>query len=322
MKTIFITLLLFVLVASVSSCSPGQVFEPTSTPSPIIPATLTPTQTDTPTTEPTITATPKPTPSDFWQLSPDGHVYYNESELYGGLFTINKEHPEYVEAFWEKMVSGLWNLNYISENNRFLSQFPTSDSLLKYLKNGGGPVSNLWIPVIYPNAKQEFYFEATMVPVEGKVDLSKIEISIYKPTKDEIYTASPSYASGTKFISIGGMFNRLLVEETDNDSENILRFTFRRDILADTQYTIPGEGSYTFYALTGQKSGQENLLAVSQLLNCWLYTAQMPKVFPDDGALGWMKTYSPPLLNVNSYAPTSQQRMEFANIEGSPLMVR
>jgi hypothetical protein len=168
-------------------------------------------------------------------------------------------------------------------------------------------------------------FQAAMVPVDGKINLSQIAIGIYKPTKDEIYKASASYASGTKFISFEGMSNRVLIEEINSiGSENIIKFTFRRDILADTLYSTP-YGDYTYLALSDQKTGEENWLAVSQMLNAWLFEMQMPKVMTqpfNTGSVAWMKSETPPVLNTHVHCSDPQQRQEFANIEGSPLMVR
>ncbi len=197
-----------------------------------IPPTPTVLSTNTPvptfTTVPTVTPTEKAPASTEWQLSPDGHIYYKESELYGGMFTINKEHPEWVEQYWEDTIRGLWNLNYVSENTAFLSKFPIDDSLIYYLKSGGGPINNLWIPEIYPDRRGEYFNEATMVPTNKMVDLSQIALSIYKPTREEIYKYSPSYTTGTKYVSYMGAKAEVMIEELEMNGTYILKTYFQK----------------------------------------------------------------------------------------------
>lgn len=264
---------------------------------------------------------------DIWQLSPDGHIYYNEKELYDGLFTINKEHPEWVEKYWEDTIRGLWNLNNVSDNQAFINQFPTDDKLVDYLKNGGGPVSNLWIPVIYPNSKRQFLRQATMIPASGKIDLSKIAIAIYKPTTEEIYKYSPSYASGTKYISYSGAAGEVLIEEINMGNTTILKITHRRDLLVDAlrmPFVKLGESGSAkeFYMLSisPDKKNEENLLAATQLLKYWNRQALMRSV--DGWAEAYWTYYNPPVLGVNTIKPTYQECVDITTIEGSPIALR
>lgn len=282
-------------------------------------------------TPPTETATPIPTETptpeatreaeDRWQTSPDGHIVYNEAQLYGGMFTIDTEHPEFTEKYWEDLVRGLWNLNSIGRNTAFLSQFPTADSLVEYLQDGGGPVNNLWIPVIYPNARRQFWMQATLEPVEGRVDLSRIAIAIYKPTRDEIYHYSPSYATGTRYISFFGAGGEVMIEKTVIDGNEILQFTFRRDLLFDSVGTSYRGDEYTILALSDEKTDEENLLAATQLIRFWVLKMQLPEVF-DNGGEAWRTIYDPPLLNILSYLPAFHQFQAITTLDGTPLRVR
>jgi len=62
-KTVISILLFFIFIATLSSCNPKQVLEPTHTTSPIITVTVIPTQTDIPTPEPTVIPEATSTPS-------------------------------------------------------------------------------------------------------------------------------------------------------------------------------------------------------------------------------------------------------------------
>ena len=98
---------LFLLISLNACASGGTTFmistsTVTDTLSPTNKPTILPTETPTI----TLTSTPaeKPTAQDIWLVSPDGHIAYNESQLYGGLFTIDTEHPEYAQKYWEGLV--------------------------------------------------------------------------------------------------------------------------------------------------------------------------------------------------------------------------
>ena len=311
------------LVTPENTSLPSSTNTPRSTETPTQPPepTHTPTPTETPTVTPTETRIPA---ENVWQLSPDGHVYYNEAELYGGLFTINKEHPEWVEKYWEDTVRGLWNLNLVGENTAFLSQFPSADSLVDYVKNGGGPVSNLWKPVKFPDGRRQYWWAGTLVPTDSGVDLSNIAIAIYKPTRDEMYKWSPSYYR-TNFYPIYGAGNQFLIEEINVEGKNILRFTFRSDILMDD--VIPeGSGLQILrLALTEDKSPEENLKAASQLVRSIPFQMLICK----DRADGSVGAWAPPLnsrelgvLNIYAFNPTGEEFAELASPDGSPLSLR
>jgi hypothetical protein len=250
-------------------------------------------------------------------------VWYKETELYGGLFTINKEHPEYVGQYWEDTIRGLWNLNSVSQNTEFLSQFPTDDSLIEYLNNGGGPVENLWIPVIYPDAARQFWYNATMVPVAETVDLSQIVVSIYKPTKEEIFSYSPSYATGTKYISFAGGDAEVLIEKFQIEGRYLLKLTFRQDLLTDAE-TENDRGIYICHALSETKTSEENLLAANQLLNGWMFELNISSTFYANGGMvdAWITKYSPSVLQFGVHAPTPKQLTDFATVDSSPISIR
>jgi hypothetical protein len=318
---------LFVLVSGLvmTACGAGPsaiATRPISTE-----VSATPTETSTPTASATPTETPTVTPErlpveDRWQVSPDGHIAYNEAQLYGGLFTIDTEHPEYTGKYWEDSVRGLWNLNSVGKNTAFLSQFPTPDSLVKYLQDGGGPVNNLWIPVIYPKPGRGFYFRAALEPIEGSVDLSQIVISIYKPTIDEIYHYSPSYATGTKFISYTGAKGEVLVEKVDINGRNILKFTLRRDLLTDATNVMFRDGTErTFLAMTDEKTSEENLLAATQLIRSWLVQMQT-RDEPDTGIRAWIDESDPPRLNFLPIGASVQVLNNITTLDGTPLKIR
>ncbi len=296
---------------------------------PPMPTTL-PTKTPFPTStpEPTATPTEKAPPSTEWQLSPDGHIYYKESELYDGMFTINKEHPEWVEKYWEDTIRGLWNLNYISENSTLLNQFPTDDSLIGYLKNGGDPISNLTIPVIYPNGAKQFYGTATMEEVEGALDLSKIAIAIYKPTLEEIYHYSPDYDSGTRFVHYNFGKGSVFIEEFPFDGNKVLKFTLRQDELIDVQLwqydpSIDDTSPVLIPVLSSQKTSKENLLAATFLVRSWplsmMAQANPSKLF---GWNSWIGGMTPPLLKIGLSPPTVEECKEIITLDRTPLAVR
>jgi len=291
----------------------------TFTPTPFSTDTPQPSNTPTPTETPTATAERLPA-EDRWQVSPDGYIAFNEAQLYGGLFTIDTEHPEYAEKYWEDSVRGLWNLNSVGKNTAFLSQFPTGDSLVKYLKDGGTTVNNLWIPVIYPNAARRFWYQATLEPIEVPVDLSQIAISIYKPTRDEMYHYSPSYATGTKYISCFGGGEQVFVEKTSINGKNVLQFTFRSDIFFDDTADMIIYGGLRL-ALTEEKTPEENLLAATQLVRSWPLRMQI-RDDVNTGAKAWIDTVDPPILNINSIVPLSQEFEAITTLDGAPLAIR
>jgi hypothetical protein len=288
-KCLFALFLLSSLV--LSSCSP--IATEVATTAPLATAESAPTQ---------------PPPSTEWQLSPDGHVYYKESELYGGMFTINKEHPENVEQYWEDTIRGLWNLNFVSQNKDFLNQFPTDDSLIEYLNNGGGPVENLWIPVKYPNPSQQFWYQATMEPVEGAVDLSKIGLSIEKPSQEDITNFSPSYGTGPEFILFGGPYLQVRITVEKYDGENILLLNYQS---ISTEYTPGGVISLLYEP----NEPRENLEAASQLIMSWAII--MHKVKYCDTSLNPIR-----LDTGNQSQPSNQEFQNMRNSETSPIEIR
>ncbi len=283
---------------------------------------MTPTKTATATETAIPTETEKAPASTEWQLSPDGHIYYKESELYGGMFTINKEHPEWVEKYWEDTIRGLWNLNYVSENKSFIDQFPTDDALIDYLNNGGGPVGNLWIPVIYPDASRRFVYKSTMVPTSVKINLSRIAIEIYKPTREEIYDYNPSYASGTKYVSYQGASGEFRIEETSVGNTNILDFSFRKDLLFDSKGKIYvddvngnfNQKDFTFLSLSDEKNPEDNLLAATQLIRMLGRRMQYDR-FNVDLSLN-------PILIAMNATPSYRDCVEITNFDGSPIALR
>jgi len=262
-------------------------------------------------------------PSDVWQVSPDGHIAYNEAELYGGLFTINKEHPEYLEKYWEDTVRGLWNINSVAKNTAFVNKFPTADSLVDYLQNGGGPVDNLWIPVIYPDARRQYNGNATLEPTGGSVDLSQIAISIYKPTIEEIHKFSQNYASGNRYITYQSYGEELFVQESNINGKNVLQFTFRKDMLKDvTSATM--EGVLTL-AFSDEKNPEENLLAATQLINSWNLRVRMETTdrnHNESGVLIWNAAENPPVLNIAPMLPSPEDYESITSLENTPLTVR
>jgi len=277
--------------------------------------------------EPAVSPTPteKAEAQDIWQVSPDGHIVYNEAQLYGGMFTIDKEHPEYTEKYWEDTIRGLWNLNSVGENTAFLSQFPTDDSLVDYLQKGGEPVSNLWIPVIYPSSNRRYINQATLVPTENSVDLTKISIAIYKPSQDEMYKFNSNYASGTKYVSYLGAAGEAMVEEVNFEGKYILCMTLRRDLLMDATRLLPiDEYGYegkngTMLAIMGEKTDEENLLAATQLLRSWPLHMQIKDTAY---AIAWMKNSIPPRINFNSIGPVFLDYEEITTLDETPLAIR
>lgn len=292
-----------------------------------------PTQTALPTQSPIPTSTPEPTitptkttPSTEWQLSPDGHIYYKESELYDGMFTINKEHPEWVEQYWEDTIRGLWNLNNIGENSDFINRFPTDDALVQFLKDGGEPVNNLWIPVIYPDSRRQFMRQATLKPIGNSIDLSQFAIVIYKPTIEEIYKYSPSFATGTKYVSYLGAVAEVMTEEIEMNGKNLLKFTFRRDLLVDATRLIPLDNSeptireeFVFPAMSDDKTPEENLLGGIQLVRSWPITMQIKDT---DWAYAIVPGNDPIKVNFNSIVPLFGEYSEITTLEGSPISLR
>lgn len=285
------------------------------------------TKTPIPTFTPELTITPtKPPPSTEWQLSPDGHIYYKESELYGGMFTINKEHPEWVEKYWEDTIRGLWNLNNVGENTKFINQFPTDDALVQYLKDGDGHVNNLWIPEIYPSASRIFIKSAILTPVNSQVDLSQIAIAIYKPTTEEIYKYSPSYATGTKYVSYFGGKGEALTEVAEINSQNILKITLRRDLLIDamqplliSDQDLSSSKQFSILAITEDSSAEENLLAATQLVQSWPLHMQIKDA---PYATAYMTNYDPALLNFNSIWPLYGDYTKITTLDWTPLSIR
>lgn len=311
-----------------------QTFTPDKTETDVNSTIVTPNPTETkistetaiPTENATPTETEKAPASTEWQLSPDGHIYYKESELFDGMFTINKEHPEWVEQYWEDLVRGLWNLNYVGENTAFLSQFPTDDSLVKHFRNGGKPVYNLLIPSIYPSTKRQHIGDAELLPTQGPIDLSTIAISIYKPTVQEIYTYNPSYASGAKFISFYGAAASVWIKEIQVNGKPILSMDFRKYLLMDAYRVFPATGQdciggkeLYISAFNENKSSEDNLLAATQLIRLWVLQME-EKEFCNMPLFS--KSETPPRLVFNNFSPMYQDVLDISTLDGTPLSLR
>jgi hypothetical protein len=195
-----------------------------------------------------------------WQLSPDGHIFFNEAELFGGEFTIDTEHPEYSERLWENLLRGIWRWNYGGNNWQLLNRFPSADSFVEYWRQGGAPISNLQILVPYPRSGPRFNYAATWEVLDSPVDLSVIAVSIYNPTREEILDFN---SATTPYITWAGALGEVLIERIEIEGRSTLRFTFRKDMLSDD----PGTGDL---ALSHNKTPEENQLAAAQLINDWV----------------------------------------------------
>jgi hypothetical protein len=250
---------------------------------------------------------------------------YNEAQLYGGLFTIDTEHPEYTQQYWEYTIRGLWNLNSLTkdskfENTAFLNQFPIVDSLLQWI-NDGKLVNNLWIPVKYPSADKEFYYLATLTPVDGSIDLSKIALSIYKPTIDEARNYSPNFArvkpGTTGYISYLGACEQVLVEVNNISSDHILSITYKSEVIQDTTY--PGEEADCL-ALLPEKPDKDNLLAATQLILSGPLRWNL--VSSPSGAF-WIHTgHTPLVLNIDNIWPSPSAFISITTLDNTPLAIR
>jgi len=265
-----------------------------------------------------------------WQLSPDGHVYFNEAELYDGMFTINKDHSEFVEEYWENTIRGLWKLNYVGENYALLNQFPTADSLVEYVKNGGGPVYNLQIPVPYPEGGVRFVGQGALVYTKGPVDLSAIALSIYKPTTEEIYSYSPNYKLNP-FLSYRVAKGEVLIEEFQTNGKNVLKFTHRRDMLIDSTVKQVRSGQIiTGYAFSDAKNPEENMLAALQSIMGWNYIAQGAERYYDASdpvradTYGWVTAgLDPPMINFSIIASVNgEPYIALAHSPNPPIAIR
>lgn len=320
---------LLVVQMALSACNPVNSPKPSEagfTETPV------PSETFTPTPTPTETATPEPTPtkesaSETWQLSPDGHVYYNESKLYNGLFTINKEHPEWVEQYWEENIRGLWHLNDLFQNKSLTSRFPTSDSLIKYLKNGGGPISNFMIPINYPPDKLHQTASRgnvkTMALLKEPVDLSIIALNIDDMTKEEKYNLCEIDPCANGFLSFLDASYQIKIQEISIQGRNILQLTFRNGLLMDDPKEYPdiiGGTSYQRLALSDDKNPQDNLAAASQLIRAWPLVMFSTHDYPANGAVATSVT--PHILSMYIFDITTNEFYTIAKPEGSPISVR
>lgn len=231
----------------------GSLARPIDTETP----TPTATQVFTPTTEasptPEITSTPEAV--DEWRLSPDGHIYYNEAELYGGLFTIN---PENTTAYWEDLVSGLYTITRYFGNTRFLSRYPSEEGFLEAIGNGR-PIEGLCIPAQHPTRLRQ-YQGAIACSSSGPVDLSSVAIVIDRPTREEMlhhtrYDFPP-------YLFFDRRLGELYVEAIEREGKQILEFHFRRDVVYEEPYVHP---------LLPDGSPEHNLVVATELLNSWNY---------------------------------------------------
>jgi hypothetical protein len=228
---------------------------------------------------------------------------------------MNQENNgQYTRQYWEDLIRGLWNLNWLSKNTAFLSQFPTDQALLDYLNNGGGPIDNLWIPVQYPNSDQQYYNAAIMVPVEGKSDLSNVTLAIYKPTIEEIKSYKVAY-HGSRFMSVNGGLLEVAIEK---NKDNTLTFTLRRDLLTDKSKIFTDGNSGKFLALSDEKTPQENLLAATQLLKIW--TIQMQTRDNNTGH-AWVDIWNPPGIQFRNLFSSVNRLNNATKLEGSPLAI-
>jgi hypothetical protein len=207
----FISLFLLTLLAA---CIPGLPASPraAATSSPTFHPTLNPESTPIPTETLVPTATEKLPAQDIWQVSPDKHIVYNETKLVDGKLTINTEHPEYTLEYWKSIITGIHNLNVIGKNTSFTDKFPTAQSLIDYLNSPDSePITNLLIPVIYPNSDREFAHGATLVTIDS-VNLSQIAIQIENPSREEIMKYTGKYPN-TEFISFWAGSGEILVKK-------------------------------------------------------------------------------------------------------------
>jgi hypothetical protein len=153
------------------------------------------------------TETTIPTPEvvrDEWQVSADGRIFYNEAELYDGMFTINPERTGYL---YEQLMRSLYQINVAGENGPFLRQFPSLEAFMEYAQTGQ-PVENMWIAIDHPGSGVMYLCQATWAPIE-QVDLSSIAIAINHLTYDDI--VHPTIRDERPFFTKDGM-GELVIE--------------------------------------------------------------------------------------------------------------
>jgi hypothetical protein len=260
---------LFAVVATACgvTADSGSLARPidTQTPSPTATEAFTPTTEASPTPE----ITPTPEAADEWRLSPDGHIYYNEALLYGGLFTIN---PANTTAYWEDLVTGLYTITRYFGNTRFLSRYPTEERFLEAIGNGR-PIEGLCIPAQHPTRLRQWEW-VMACSSSGPVDLSSVAIVIDRPTREEMlhhtrYDSPP-------YILFADSLGELYAEVIEREGKQILEFHFRRDIVYEEPYVIP---------LLPDGSPDDNLLAATELLNLWNYVMGLLPERPTPGSV-------------------------------------
>ena len=211
---------------------------------------FTPTLEATPTTE--ASATPEAAVINEWRLSPDGHIYYNEAELYGGLFTIN---PENTTAYWEDLVKGLYRINLYFGDTTFLSRYPTEERFLDAISSGE-PIEGLCIPVQHPTRLRQWQGAIGCSSPMGPVNLSSVAIVIDQPTREEMLDHGPS--DFPPYIFFDERLGELYVEVIEREGNQILEFHFRRDVVYEEPNVRP---------LLADGTQDDNLVAATELLN-------------------------------------------------------
>jgi hypothetical protein len=271
---------LFAVVATACgvTADSGSLARPidTETPSPTATKVFTPTTEASPTPE--ITSTPEAV--DEWRLSPDGHIYYNEALLYGGLFTIN---PENTTAYWEDLVTGLYAITLYLGNTRFLSRYPTEGSFLEAIGNGR-LIEGLCIPAQHPSRLRQWAGVIACSSSEP-VNLSSVSIVIDRPTREEMLHHSPY--DFPPYLFFDGKVGELYVEVIEREGNRILEFHFRRDLIYEEPYMRP---------LLPDGSPEYNLVVATELLNSWNFVIGLLPERPTRESVYLIGELDPPAL--------------------------
>jgi hypothetical protein len=260
-----------------------------------------------------LTAPTPEAPVNEWILSPDGHIFYNEAELYGGMFTLNLGlNPEtqrpIAEETWEESIRGLYQVQVAGQNRTLLARYPSVESFVQAAAEGV-LIGNLWIPVRYPGTRREFWGHGAWVPLEGPVDLSSVAIAVARPTAEE--RMQFNYVT-TPYFAYYGKACEVLVERVEIGGRLVLRFNFRSDLNYDFAMEDP---DFPYLALREDKSSEENLMAATQLIRSWVWAMQ--HMGPDVRRTEW----NPPLL-WPEYPSNRGILLQWQDPEGSLLQIR
>jgi hypothetical protein len=180
-------------------------------------------------------------------------IIANEAELYGGLFTINKE---YVEEYWEKFVTGIYYIQVITRNTEIVHKY-SLEGFLQQAKNTSIENVRLW--VAYPEPQHRSNWWGGTWKNYGLLDLSEIALSIPQMSDEIINGLKPT---SREYLLFNGIYESAKAEAVYFGQNQGLRFSLRK---ADD---LP---EHNLIMMRPNESVEHNWKAATQLINSWIF---------------------------------------------------